>query len=337
MRTPSRAVGIVAAVVTVALWTGFIVIGRASAAHTLLPYDLALVRIGGAGLVLLPWSLWLTRPGRPLRAQASLGGLSPVPLRQTVATGLFGGLLYAVLCYAGFFFAPAAHASVLMPGSLPLWSALLALPLLGERLTPARVLGLACIAGGDLLVGGASLLAALDGGEVWKGDLIFVLAGFCWAMYGVLVRRFRLDPVHSTMAITALACVAYLPLYALLSSQGLIPTRLAQAPLAEILLQALFQGVGVVVIAGITFVIMVQVFGPVRSMMLTALVPGLSALGAVALLGEPLGWNLAAGLALVTLGILFGVRTGSPRAGAAAVPSGAAEQALPGAVRRRPS
>ena len=63
-----------------------------------------------------------------------------------------------------------------------------------------------------------------------------------------------------------------------------------------------------VVVAGVTFTRMVQYFGPVRTTMITALVPGLSAFGAVFLLGEPLYWNLAAGLALVTLGILFGVR-----------------------------
>jgi drug/metabolite transporter (DMT)-like permease len=42
--------------------------------------------------------------------------------------------------------------------------------------------------------------------------------------------------------------------------------------------------------------------------MITALVPGLSAFGAVVFLGEPLVWNLGLGLALVTVGILFGVR-----------------------------
>ena len=64
------------------------------------------------------------------------------------------------------------------------------------------------------------------------------------------------------------------------------------------------------VISGVTFTQMIRHFGPVRSTMITALVPGLSALGAVAVLGEPLSWNLGAGLALVTLGILFGVRSG---------------------------
>ncbi len=70
----------------------------------------------------------------------------------------------------------------------------------------------------------------------------------------------------------------------------------------------LFQGVGSVVISGITFTRMVQYFGPVRTTMITALVPGLSALGAVIFLDEPLYWNLIAGLLLVTAGILFGVQ-----------------------------
>ena len=53
---------------------------------------------------------------------------------------------------------------------------------------------------------------------------------------------------------------------------------------------------------------MIRTFGPIRTTMLTALVPGLSALGAVVLLGEPLFLNLILGLALVTTGILIGAR-----------------------------
>ena len=310
MPSSPRTVGIAAAVVTVAIWTGFIVIGRASAAHTLLPFDIALLRILGAGAVLLPWGWLLARRAAP--GQRSLLGFSPLPLRPTLLTGLFGGLVYAILCYAGFFYAPAAHASVLMPGSLPLWTALLALPLLGERISRPRALGLACIVAGDLAVGGSGLLSAFDGGQVWKGDLIFMGAAFCWSVYSVLARRFGLDPVRATIAITVLAFFVYVPAFALLAAAGLLPTRLAQAPWGELLFQALFQGVGSVVISGITFVQMVRVFGPVRSTMITALVPGLSALGAVLLLGEPLGLNLLAGLALVTAGILFGVRAARP-------------------------
>jgi drug/metabolite transporter (DMT)-like permease len=48
--------------------------------------------------------------------------------------------------------------------------------------------------------------------------------------------------------------------------------------------------------------------------MITALVPGLSALAAALILGEPLSWNVLAGLLLVTGGIVFGVRQAAPKA-----------------------
>ncbi len=313
MRFSPRTVGLVAAVVTVLIWTSFIVIARASASHTLLPLDIALMRILGASCVLLPWAWWRMRPERARGERVgSLLGLSPLPLRTTVQAGFFGGLLYAVLAYTGFFYAPAAHASVLMPGSLPLWTTLLAIWLLHEKIPAARALGLACIVLGDLLVGGMSLLKAFEGGEVWKGDLLFMCAASCWAAYTVTARRLGLDAVRATMAITAFAFVFFVPVFALTTGLGWWPTHIPQASWGELLFQAAFQGGGSVVISGITFTQMVRHFGPVRTTMITALVPGLSALGAVAVLGEPMHWNLLAGLALVTGGILLGVRAARP-------------------------
>jgi drug/metabolite transporter (DMT)-like permease len=323
MRFSPRAVGLAAAVITVVVWTSFIVIARASAGHTLTPFDIALARIVGAGCVLLPWGAWLVAKGRRQGGTASsLFGLSPLSLRVTALTGLFGGVFYAMLAYAGFFYAPAAHASVLMPGSLPLWTALLAALFLHDRITPARAAGLALIVVGDLLVGGTSLLKAFEGGDVWKGDLMFMSAACCWAIYSVLARRYGLDAVRATIAITVFAFLTYVPVYALLVLVDTVPSRLASAPWSEIAFQVLYQGVVSVVISGISFTQMVRYFGPVRSTMITAQVPGLSALGAVVWLGEPLSVHLLAGLALVTAGILFGVRAVAPGAGkAAAVPA----------------
>ena len=308
-----RTIGLAAAVVTVLIWTAFIIIARASAdparGGSLSPFDIAFCRIVGASVVLLPWGWWLVRRDRLNGVgQSSLFGLSPLSLRVTATVGLFGGLLYALLAYSGFVFAPAAHASVLMPGSFPLWTALLAVLVLHDRITPLRALGLGLIVLGDLLVGGASLLRAFDGGEVWKGDLLFMVAALCWSMYSVLARHHRLDAVRATIAITAFACLTYVPAYLLLTLSHVATGHVFTAPWGEVLFQAMFQGWGSVVISGITFTKMIQHYGPVRSTMITALVPGLSALGAVLFLSEPLHWNLAAGLALVTLGILFGVR-----------------------------
>lgn len=310
-----KAVGMVAAVITVTIWTAFIVIARASAKGSLTPFDIALARISGASLVLLPWGWWLVRSrGLQAAGQSSFFGLSPLSLRVTAITGVFGGLGYATLAYSGFFYAPAAHASVLMPGSLPLWTTLLAALILHDRITPVRALGLAFILVGDLMVGGASLLHAFDGGEVWKGDLLFMTAALCWSTYSVMARRHALDAVRATIAITVFALLTYVPVYGLLLALGAVQSHLSAAPVGEVLFQVLFQGLGSVVISGITFTKMIQHFGPVRSTMITALVPGLSALGAVIFLGEPLYWNLSAGLVLVTIGILFGVRGVAPAA-----------------------
>ena len=344
-----KAVGILAAIVTIFIWTAFIIIARATAdparGAVLTPYDIMLARVLGAAMILLPWGWWLVRRDRARAAdslgtsansansadsgnsvrmtsrsgpdgaspetvarQSSFFGMSPLSLRITATTGVFGGLLYGVLAYNGFLLAPAAHASVLLPGSLPLWTALLAVMVLGERLTPSRLTGLACIVAGDLLVGGASLLRAFDGGSIWKGDVLFIVAAFCWSVYSVLARRHRLDAVRATIAITVFALFTYLPAYALLVALHAVPSQLATAPMGAFVFQMLFQGVGSVVISGITFTKMIQYFGPVRSTLFTAIVPGSSALGAAYFLGEPLSWNLWAGLAMVTLGILFGVR-----------------------------
>lgn len=310
-RFTPRAVGIASAVITVTVWTAFIVIARASAARSLAPLDITFARILGASLVLLPWGAWLVARQRRGgdRNFGSFFGLSPLPFRITALIGIFAGVGYATLAYSGFFFAPAAHASVLLPGSLPLWTALLAAWVLHDRITPLRAAGLALIVAGDLLVGGRSLLHAWSGGsDVWRGDLLFMGAAFCWGCYSVVARKNALDAVRATIALTVFACMSFLPVYGLLMLAGWVHSNIGTAPWSEFAFQMLFQGIGSVVISGITFTRMVQYFGPVRTTMITALVPGLSALGAVIFLNEPLYWNLVAGLLLVTAGILFGVQ-----------------------------
>ena len=313
-----RAVGISAAFITVFIWTFFIVIARATTdparGATMLPLDIVLARILGAGLVLLPWGWWLVRRDRQQGGSqvSSMFGFSPLPLKITALIGLFGGVLYGMLVYGGFVYAPAAHASVLMPGSLPLWTSLLAVVILHEHLTRNRIISLLLIVAGDLAVGGGSLLKAFDGGEVWKGDVIFMAAAFAWSTYTVLARKFALDAVRATIAITVFAAMAFVPVYGLLMAIQAVPSHFLTAPVGDILFQMFFQGFGSVVISGITFTKMIQYFGPVRATMFTAIVPGSSALGAVFFLGEPLSVNLWLGLALVTLGILFGVRKTQP-------------------------
>jgi drug/metabolite transporter (DMT)-like permease len=164
---------------------------------------------------------------------------------------------------------------------------------LREQIGVHRAIGLGFILIGDVLVGGASLLKAFEGGDVWIGDLLFVCASICWAAYSVTVRRFGLDAAKATMAITAFALVSFCTLVHITGVLGhLLPSHFSQASWAEILLQVSFQGVVSVVISGITFNQMIRSYGPVKSTMLTAVVPGLSAFGAAIFLDESISWNL---------------------------------------------
>ncbi len=304
---PARAgwIGAACAVAVLAIWSSFIVVARFGAHRALTPFDIAFVRFVFSGLVVVGVLAWLAwRRGRhPL---AGLGW------RRSTALAATAGVGYCTLAYSGFLFAPAAHAAVLMPGSLPLWTALFALVLVGERITPRRALGLALIVGGDLLVGGASLVRAFDGDATWRGDALFLAAAMTWSLYTVLCRRWQVDAVAATMAI-AVGCLAtYVPVYALGTALGAWPSGLAVAPWSEIAWQALFHGGLSMLVAGVAFTYAVRTFGPVRTTMVTALVPGIAALAAVPLLGEPLTAHAAAGLVCVTAGLLVGLRGARP-------------------------
>jgi len=322
MRFSPKSVGIFAAIVTIIIWTSFIVIARLMALKSLPPLDIVLCRFVGAGLVLLPWGYLIVRKmkaERPdYRPEQTWLGLSPLPLRTTALIGSVGGLIYAIFVYSAFVYAPAAHGSVLMPGLLPLSTALLSVWLLKERLSAGRITGLSMILAGAVLVGGVSIFkAGFSAGSADKtfiGDILFVCTSTCWAFYAVTCRRYALGAVHATIAVIVFCVVTFIPTYGLLVWAGILQSKLASAPWSEIIFHTLWQGVGSVVISGISFTKMIEYFGPVRTTMLTAVVPGLSALGAAVFLSEPLYWNLIAGLLLVTLGIVVGVRTGTKSA-----------------------
>jgi drug/metabolite transporter (DMT)-like permease len=78
-------------------------------------------------------------------------------------------------------------------------------------------------------------------------------------------------------------------------------------------MQALYQGVLVVFVAMMLYTFAVRRLGAQTVALLMAIVPGLSALAAVPVLGEPLSWLTLAGLGAVTTGAIFGARAMSPK------------------------
>lgn len=288
-----RSIGYACALVTVLIWSGFILVSRLGAQGALSAFDVAALRFGVSGLVMLPYVL-----------RHGAGGLN---LLQVAALGVSAGLGYALLAYSGFQLAPAAHAAVLMPGMLPFFTAALAWWLLGERWTRARLMGLAVVASGVALLVADEL--GRSGGTTWRGDLLFLSASVSWAVFGVLARRWRVQPLQATAVIGVFCLVTYWPPYLLSGHSNLL-----EAPIAEVVTQGVFQGLLAVVVALITYTRALQILGPNLTTTITSLTPALAALSAVPLLGEGLSSLAVLGVVIVTLGVLVSViRPGSTR------------------------
>ena len=93
-------------------------------------------------------------------------------------------------CHAPFFqraFAPALHASELLPGSLPQWTALLAAIVLHDRITPLRALGLGMIVLGDVLVREVVLQMVF---QVWGS---VVISGILFGVRAAVPRALQHD------------------------------------------------------------------------------------------------------------------------------------------------
>jgi drug/metabolite transporter (DMT)-like permease len=93
----------------------------------------------------------------------------------------------------------------------------------------------------------------------------------------------------------------YLPVYAVF-----LPKGIAAVATPFILLQCLYQGVIAASVAGLLYAYANQTIGPMKASLMLALVPGISALMAVPLLGETLGVTTILGVILVTCGAVLG-------------------------------
>ena len=280
---PKLAQGYAAALATVLIWAGFILVSRLGGKSALTGWDIVALRLGTASLVLLPFSL-----NMPSGTWTD---------RRLWALALIGGLLFLMLAYAGFKLAPAAHGGILMPGLQPFLVTALAWWWLGARPPRQRLLALIPIALGVVCVAVPVVAGLGHGPSTLPGDLLLLTASVAWAAYSVLVKKWVYDPWLLTRFVALASALVFLPIYVLF-----LPKGLDQVPTSMLVLQALYQGIGPTIVAMILFLKAVSILGAERTGALVALVPVLAGLGAVPLLDEPLTPWLVAGLALVSGG-----------------------------------
>ena len=281
--------GYLAALATVVIWAGFILISRLGGKTGLTGWDIVALRLGTASLVLLPFSLKL--PAGTWR-DGKLWTLA-----------LTGGLTFLVLVYAGFKLAPAAHGGILMPGMQPFLVTAMAWLILGARPPRQRMWALLPIALGMLCVAIPSVLGTHAGPSTLLGDVLLLSASLTWAVYSVLVKKWAYDGWLLTRFVALASCLVFMPVYLLF-----LPKGLDQVPMSMLVLQALYQGIGPTILAMVLFLKAVNILGAERTGALVALVPVMAGLGAVPLLDEPLTAWLVAGLVLVSTGAFLAAR-----------------------------
>lgn len=267
----------------VCIWAAFIVVSRLGVRTSLTPWDVAAIRFGVAGLILLPY---IVRNGLALERLGWIGV-------GAIAIGC--GAPMVLLVSAGLLFAPAAHGGALFPGVMPLMVAVLAAAILKETFTVQKKAGLV------LIVLGAIGIVWGNGGTLGTtqnvGHALFLAAGLVWAGYTVAMRRARLDGLHAAAIAAVGSLVLYLPAYAAIAG-----TSLFRAPLFDIALQAVVQGLLTAIVALLLYGRMVSLLGATSGAAFVALTPAMTALLAIPVLGE---WPSAIdwmAIALISIG-----------------------------------
>jgi drug/metabolite transporter (DMT)-like permease len=273
----------------ISIWVGWILytrVGVTSETSRMSPFDLVALRFACAGLLMLP-IIW--RQGFAIQRVGLVNWLLVVGC---------AGVPYVLLASGGLQFAPAAQAGALIPGTMPLWAALLAIAVLKEHVSGWRRAGLALIPVGILTILGAGLFHFETGH--WRGHLMFIAAAMTWATFTVAVRRSGLGAMHAAAIVSVASMLAYLPIYFLF-----LPHGLASTPWSAIAGQTIYQGVVVSIVSLVAYARAVDILGASLAASFASLVPVLAMLAAIPLLGEIPGKSDVIGIAVITTGVLL--------------------------------
>lgn len=295
MTSRAQWLGILCGLLTAIIWGVQSVVSRHAMLIDLTPADVTILRFTSAAAVLLPWAL---RHMRPFPV-GSLGW----PRAWVMA--LLIGPLYSLILVGGASFAPALHSSIISPGLIPVFTALLIFLVTGERAGRMRLIGLGIIVLGIGIFSRDALAMTPSRPDAWIGDLLFVLIAFLWAIFGLLARRWGV----SSLEVTAASCLLSVPLLAIVALA--LPIHMARAPFAELLLQALYQGVLVGVVALYLYARSVATLGAARATLFLPLVPVATAAASALLLAEVPSPTEIIGMSIVVSGMLIAFRSPS--------------------------
>ncbi len=149
------------------------------------PFDIAALRTMPSAVLLFIAMIWMKKP------------LAPVAPARLMLLGIFQTTGF--LCFAAWaLVAGAVGKSTVLVYTFPFWTLLLAWPLLGERIRGLQWIAIALTASGLVLVLEPWNLAGSLASRVYA-----VLAGVCWAISSIIVKRWRNEGNFDMLPVTA--------------------------------------------------------------------------------------------------------------------------------------
>jgi drug/metabolite transporter (DMT)-like permease len=288
---PSLLIGILCGTAAALGWAAGFVAAKHGITVGFSPADLAFHRFFWSGLLLLPLAL---RGGL-----ADLGGIG---WGRGLVMTVLAGPPQAAIAYTGFILVPLGHGTTIQPACAALFGLILASLMLHERATAQRFIGGATIIAG-LLVFGAESIATIGSHGV-GGDLMFVTAGFFWAMFGTLLRHWQVSGRRAIAVVAVLSILLFAPLYALIAGfDGLL-----RMSFAENMIQVVAQGLIASALPIYLFARAVVLLGAGRAAVFPALVPGFGVIIGYFALGVVPSLPQLIGLVIVLIGFRFVVR-----------------------------
>lgn len=274
--------GIAFGLAAAAIWGAYLAMAKAGVSAGLAPSDIAFIRYGVAGLIMLPWL-----------AVHGLRNCGGVGWGRAMILALLVGPLFILIGVGGYRFAPLAHGAVMQPAALTILSIVLAAVVLKDRPTVARLIGIAGMLAGLAIIAGPGLL---KGGSLTPlGDAMFIVAGAMWAVFTLLTKLWKVAPLPATAAVSVLSAAVYVPGF--IAIEGI--DRLANATPSMLLAQILVQGVLSGVVAVIAFTKAAALIGTARAAVFPAMVPAVAIL-----LGVPIAGEIPTALQLVGVGVV---------------------------------
>lgn len=255
------------------------------------PADLAFHRFFWSSLLLMPLVL-----------RNGLDELRGVGWGRGLIVSILSGPPQALTAYTGFILVPLGHGTTIQPAVAALAGIILAAAVLHEKMTTQRTIGAAAIIAGLIIYGVESLTTI--GSHGLGGDALFVTAGVFWAVFGVLLRMWRMPGTRAVATVSAASLFVLGPAYLLIVGYH----RLLDMGLAENLLQIIVQGILAGALPIYLYARAVTLLGAGRAATFPALVPIFSLVVGYLALGVVPSLPQLVGLVVILIGFRFALR-----------------------------